>query len=280
MGNVFEIISDTPSVQYLYTIDHYILTNYNENKHKIFFTNILGVICYLKYSKHQKDKNIKLIIYKNKLNLYALDDEQKKTILTVFPSLDKNYVNKKQNDNDDDNKNDDDDDDDICKEIKRLDVGDLNDNMKKVKKIENIFGSYIKVDMNKKSIVNYIEPEAVHDFNINKFLAEKHEELDKILRTNTSKETNQQIFDNLLKNGYLEKANPSDLEEIKNELKNIKNVTKNQEIEKLKNKIKLLENYNEIDGRRRSKRKSKSRRRSKRKSKSRRSKRKLNLKKY
>ena len=116
----------------------------------------------MKYSKHQKDKNIKLIIYKNKLNLYALDDEQRKTILTVFPSLDKNYVNKKQN-NDDDDKDDkddkdDDDDDDICKEIKRLDLGDLNDNMKKIKKIENIFGSYIKVDMNKKSVVNYIEP--------------------------------------------------------------------------------------------------------------------------
>lgn len=277
MGNVFDKISETPNVQYLYTIDHDILTNYDENKHKIFFTNILGVICYLKYSKHQKDKNIKLIIYKNKLNLYALDDEQRKIILTVFPSLDKNYVNKKNGDDDDDKE--DDDDDDICKEIKRLDVGDLNDNMKKVKKIENIFGSYIKVDMNQKSVVNYIEPEAVHDFNINKFLNEKHAELDKILRTNTSKETNQQIFDNLLKNGYLEKANPSDLEEIKNELKSIKNVTKKQEIEKLKNKIKLLENYNdEIDGRRKSKRKSKSK--PKRKSKSRKSKRKLNLKKY
>jgi hypothetical protein len=279
MGNVFERISDTPSVQYLYTIDHDILTNYNENKHKIFFTNILGVICYLKYSKHQKDKNIKLIIYKNKLNLYALDDEQRKTILTVFPSLDKNYVNKKNGDDDDD-KNDDDDDDDICKEIKRLDLGELNDNMKKVKKIENIFGSYIKVDMNKKSVVNYIEPEAVHDFNINKFLTEKHEELDKILRTNTSKETNQQIFESLLKNGYLEKANSSDLEEIKKELKSIINVTKKQEIEKLKNKIKLLENYNEIDGRRRKSRKRKSKSKSKSKRKSRKSKRKLNLKKY
>jgi hypothetical protein len=39
MGNVFERISDTPSVQYLYTIDHDILTNYNENKHKIFCEN-------------------------------------------------------------------------------------------------------------------------------------------------------------------------------------------------------------------------------------------------
>ena len=267
MGNVFDKISGTSNVQYLYTIDHDILTNYNENKHKIFFTNILGVICYLKYSKHQKDKNIKLIIYKNKLNLFALDDEQRKTILTVFPSLDKNYVNKKQNDDDD--SKDDDDDDDICKEIKRLDIGDLNDNMKKVKKIENIFGSYLKVDMNQKSVVNYIEPEAVHDFNINKFLIEKHEELDKILRTNTSKETNEQVFQNLLKNGYLEKSNSSDLEEIKKELKNIKNVTKKQEIEKLKNKIKLLENYNEIDGKRKI-RKSRSRKRKSRKSRSKR----------
>lgn len=259
MGNIFEKISETPNVQYLYTIDHDILTNYNENKHKIFFTNILGVICYLKYSKHQKDKNIKLIIYKNKLNIYALDDEEhRKIILTVFPSLDKNYVNKKQSDDDDDDDNDDD--EDICKEIKRLEIGDLNDNIKKVKKIENIFGSYLKVDMTQKSIINYIEPVAVHDFNINKFLTEKHEDLNKILRTNTSKETNEQIFKNLLNNGYLEQSNLNDLEDIKKELKNIKNVTKKQEIEKLKKKIEFLE---EIDGKiKKSLRKRKSRKKS------------------
>ena len=260
MGNIFEKISETPNVQYLYTIDHDILTNYNENKHKTFFTNILGVICYLKYSKHQKDKNIKLIIYKNKLNIFAtVDDEHRQIILTVFPSLDKNYVNK-NNENDDDDKNDDDD-DDICKEIKRLEIGDLNGNIKKAKKIENIFGSYLKIDMNQKSVVNYIEPVAVHDFNINKFLNEKHEELNKILRTNISNETNEQIFENLLKNGYLEQSNLNDLEDIKKELKNIKNVTKKQEIEKLKNKIEFLE---KIDGKKKKKslRKRKSRKKS------------------
>ena len=116
---------------------------------------MLGVFCFLEYSKHNKDKNIKLIVYKNEFNLYQLDDDQKNLMVTVFPHFfNKEYI---QEDNTVT----------VCKELKRL-TSHYNLKIDDVNKINKTYGSYLYVDKNKLSVCEHIIVESVYDLDVSK----------------------------------------------------------------------------------------------------------------
>jgi len=153
MGNsiVFPNADNSPNTSYLYEITHDILTNDFDRKHTVFFTNILGVLCYLEFSNHKEDDNIKLIVYKNELNIYQLDDDQKGMMLTVFPSLDEEFIPTDETVS-------------LCKELHRLTLDKLK--IEEVNYINKNYGSYLHVNKNKLSVCEHINVYNVYNLNV------------------------------------------------------------------------------------------------------------------
>lgn len=151
---IFPNTDNSQSTSYLYEITHDVITNELDRKHTVFFTNILGVLCYLEFSKHNEDDNIKLIVYRNELNLYHLDDDQRGMILTVFPSLDEEFVPKDENVVS------------LCKELHKLTLNKLK--IEQVNDINKIYGSYLYVNKNRLSVCEHINVDSVYDLNVSK----------------------------------------------------------------------------------------------------------------
>jgi hypothetical protein len=265
MGNTL-LNKDNSQNTYLYEISHDVMSDDYDRKHAKFYTNLLGVFCFLEYSKHKSDTDIKLIVYENKLNLYALDDDQKGMILTVFPSLDKDYIPKDLPETV------------ACKELSRLLSTDLK--IGQVHDIDKTYGSYLYVDKSKLSVCEYITVQNVYDLDVSKItedlksklknLNNEKEKLDSIISENIVKDNvglktivNQQILEMATKQKEKQKEKEEKTEEKKEEKKEEKTEEKSEEKEKTE------------DGKRKSNR-SKSKRKSKRsKSKSRRKSRKI-----
>jgi len=149
--NVIPNADNSQSTSYLYEITHDIITNDFDRKQTVFFTNILGVLCYLEFSKHNQDDNIKLIVYRNELNLYHLDDDQIGMMLTVFPSLDEEFVPKDESVS-------------LCKELHKLTLNKLK--IEEVNKINKKYGSYLYVNKNRLSVCEHINVDSVYDLNV------------------------------------------------------------------------------------------------------------------
>ena len=150
---IFPNADNSQNMSYLYEITHDITTDNLDRKNTLFFTNILGVLCYLEFSKHKEDENIKLIVYKNELNIYQLDDEQRGMMLTVFPSLDEEFVSKDESVS-------------LCKELYRLTLNKI-----KIEDVNNInkkYGSYLHVNKNRLSVCEHIKVDNVYDLNVSK----------------------------------------------------------------------------------------------------------------
>ena len=149
---IFPNTDNSQSTSYLYEITHDIITDEFDREHTVFFTNILGVLCYLEFSKHNEDDNIKLIVYRNELNLYHLDDDQRGMILTVFPSLDEEFVPKDERVVS------------LCKELHKLTLNKLK--IEQVNDINKIYGSYLYVNKNRLSVCEHINVDSVYDLNV------------------------------------------------------------------------------------------------------------------
>lgn len=149
---IFSNTDNSQSTSYLYEITHDVITDEFDRGHTVFFTNILGVLCYLEFSKHNEDDNIKLIVYRNELNLYHLDDDQRGMILTVFPSLDEEFVPKDESVVS------------LCKELHKLTLNKLK--IEDVNVINKIYGSYLYVNKNRLSVCEHINVDSVYDLNV------------------------------------------------------------------------------------------------------------------
>jgi hypothetical protein len=153
MGNILPTSDGEPhKTTYLYEVSHDLITDNYDRKNSILFTNLLGVFCHLEYSKHKKDRNIKIIVYRNEINLYQLDDDQTTGVmLTVFPSLDEEFKEPKNA---------------LCEKLHRLTSKKLN--IEEVNVINKTYGSYLYVNKNKLSICEHIIVEDVYDLDVSK----------------------------------------------------------------------------------------------------------------
>jgi len=238
MGNIFSTSSTLGFPQYLYRYSHDLKTSSNEDKKSFFFTKLSGLLCHLKSSKHYEDDNIKIIEYKCNLNLFTLNAEQQKIILTVFPSLDEDYIDNIKTDK-------------ICSDIKYLKLGDLEDKFDEVKNIESKYGSYLICDGTKLHFLKEIDINNVYDFNAENFFKNDNEDINKQLLEYKTKEAKEKLFEDLKKFQYL-KINESALEKAQKDLDTHKDIAE---------KNKSINN----DGKKKKKSRSKRKRSSKRK---------------
>jgi hypothetical protein len=211
MGNTNVILNTTvipnadnsQSTSYLYEITHDIITNDFDRKQTVFFTNILGVLCYLEFSKHNEDDNIKLIVYRNELNLYHLDDDQIGMMLTVFPSLDEEFVPKDESVS-------------LCKELHKLTLNKLK--IEEVNDINKIYGSYLYVNKNRLSVCEHIKVDSVYDLNVSqisendKTSLQNLSEKDKIKYLLAQKKINQNPKDTVKVENHLDKITKKEKE--------------------------------------------------------------------
>jgi hypothetical protein len=211
MGNT-NLIPDVENSQitsYLYEITHDVITNDFDREHTVFFTNILGVLCYLEFSKHKEDDNIKLIVYKNDLNLYQLDDDQKGMMFTVFPSLDEEFVPTDENVAS------------LCKELRKLTLNKLK--IEEVNVINKKYGSYLYVNKNRLSVCEHINVNSVYDLNVSqiseddKTVLQNLSEEGKIEYLVVKKKINSNINDTVKVEKHLEKIATKEKDRIKKE---------------------------------------------------------------
>ena len=238
MGNIFSTSSSIGFPQYLYRYSHDLKTSSNEDKKSVFFTKLSGLLCHLKSSKHNEDDNIKIIEYICNTNLFTLNAEQEKIILTVFPSLDEDYIDNIITDK-------------ICGEIKYLKLGDLEDKFDEVKNIESKYGSYLICDGTKLHFLKEIEINKVYDFNAEKFFKDDNTDINEQLLKYKTKEEKEKLFEDLKKMQYLQ-INESALEKARKDKEKHINIAEKRKKES-------------IDGKKKKKSRSKRKRRSKRK---------------
>jgi len=201
--NVIPNADNSQSTSYLYEITHDIITNDFDRKQTVFFTNILGVLCYLEFSKHNQDDNIKLIVYKNELNIYHLDDDQRGMMLTVFPSLDEEFIPKDNSVS-------------LCKELHKLTLNKLK--IEEVNEINKKYGSYLYVNKNRLSVCEHIKVDSVYDLNVLVITEDDKEKLkelsekDKIKYLLAQKKINQNTNDTVKVENHLDKITKKEKE--------------------------------------------------------------------
>ena len=140
----------------LYRVDHDIQLTEVDKRRVLFFTNLSGAICYIKSTKHEDDKSIKIIEYivDSDTDLYNLVN--KANIMTVFPTLDYNFVDTHFK---------------FCKKLIKADRTDKN-KLKEpvsdelVSELHKEFGDMFLIDISDENINKHFKINKIYDFNI------------------------------------------------------------------------------------------------------------------